>query len=402
MVPLKLVNKGFSLVEILVAIGLLGGLSALIMNLMSQSSKTSSKFQSDIEATTITAEIMGHLADPQVCSHASNLGGKNTTGLPGADLNIGLSSIRKKNGTFIYSTAGGPYGGGSLFIDSYRLQDTAGDDVITTAIPREVYLVINFKKKLINQTTGSTTFQRKIKISYLTTVGDTTRIIASCKATSTASDSVWTRGTGANINDIYYNDGNVGVGTTAPSAKLDVGGTIRPGAAVLGAVCTALGAQGYNSVTGAPIYCNGAVWTAVGVEGWSSTGAVGQTCNTLSYTALVTSPAITTDGVSLYQIQGLVNNWFLAPVFPLTPPSDNSVTFRIRRVGTPGGSFPLTIKGKYAGGSIGQIPAVIVWNTTPPAGTHTYVLEFICLLASPITGVGANGSVISIFGIKSL
>ena len=193
MVPLKLVNKGFSLVEILVAIGLLGGLSALIMNLMSQSSKTSSKFQSDIEATTITAEIMGHLADPQVCSHASNLGGKNTTGLPGADLNIGLSSIRKKNGTFIYSTAGGPYGGGSLFIDSYRLQDTAGDDVITTAIPREVYLVINFKKKLINQTTGSTTFQRKIKISYTTTLGDTTNIITSCKAVSTASDSIWTR-----------------------------------------------------------------------------------------------------------------------------------------------------------------------------------------------------------------
>ncbi len=75
--------------------------------------------------------------------------------------------------------------------------------------------------------------------------------------------------------------GNVGIGTSTPSGKLDVAGTIRPAAAVVGAACTPLGATGYVAATGVPIYCsNLAVWTAVG---GAAPGTAGSQCTTSQY-----------------------------------------------------------------------------------------------------------------------
>lgn len=80
---------------------------------------------------------------------------------------------------------------------------------------------------------------------------------------------------GGGLADTFFikrSTGNVGIGTTAPATKLDVAGGIRPIAATVGAVCSPIGSQAYNSATGEPLYCSGTVWTAV------STGiGVGQT-----------------------------------------------------------------------------------------------------------------------------
>lgn len=63
-------------------------------------------------------------------------------------------------------------------------------------------------------------------------------------------------------------NGNVGIGTAGPAAKLDVNGTIKSAAQTPDAACGPLGAQGYNSTTGAPLYCaNTGKWTAVGGGG---------------------------------------------------------------------------------------------------------------------------------------
>ena len=50
--------------------------------------------------------------------------------------------------------------------------------------------------------------------------------------------------------------GNVGIGTMAPGAMLDVAGGIRPFAAIPDTLCSPLGSQAYNSTTGAPLYCS--------------------------------------------------------------------------------------------------------------------------------------------------
>lgn len=61
--------------------------------------------------------------------------------------------------------------------------------------------------------------------------------------------------------------GSIGINTNNPATMLDVSGTIRPQAATLGAACSPLGAQSYNSSTGAPMYCNNShIWKSAGIS----------------------------------------------------------------------------------------------------------------------------------------
>lgn len=74
------------------------------------------------------------------------------------------------------------------------------------------------------------------------------------------------------------NNGNVGIGTWNPLAKLDVtgnieaSGTIKPGVVPITGICSPLGAQGFDSLTGAPAYCsNLGVWTSsAGGKAWTT------------------------------------------------------------------------------------------------------------------------------------
>jgi len=71
-------------------------------------------------------------------------------------------------------------------------------------------------------------------------------------------------------NDIYYNTGNVGIGMTAPGAKLDVAGAIKIGTQ---ATCNAAteGAIRYNSTEKKFEGCNGVSWELIGACDYSVT-----------------------------------------------------------------------------------------------------------------------------------
>lgn len=222
-------NRGFTLVEVMVAAAIAGGLALVIGTLTKQSNQASVKMQSDIDATAIANEVMGHLADPLVCQHANNLGGKSIASLPGTIASI-VTQIRKRDANNIYPTgtalAGPFYGSSNLAIKSYTLDDpTAGsaDGVNSAGSPRDMYLTIHFFKKQINQNAGNNAeIIRKIKIVFQTNASDTGTSIAFCKAVSTGYDGVWQRGTGGNVNDINYMGGNVGIGTATPTQLLSL------------------------------------------------------------------------------------------------------------------------------------------------------------------------------------
>lgn len=62
-------NKGFSLVEIMIAIGLLGGLSTALMNLNKQALTTSARSNVDFEINLISNRVMSLLSDQVSCTY---------------------------------------------------------------------------------------------------------------------------------------------------------------------------------------------------------------------------------------------------------------------------------------------------------------------------------------------
>lgn len=146
-------NLGLSLVEVMVIIGMLGGLSLIVIKI----TKHSTKFQFDSEIMLITNEINGILTDPNKClttfTNATQAASPSTPVLDAVPVNVlnptgiaGIPSIVRK-----YTLAGGPYGLG-VNIASYTLNLTATPDPLLT---------IYFQKKHI---LGEGTTPKTIKL----------------------------------------------------------------------------------------------------------------------------------------------------------------------------------------------------------------------------------------------
>ncbi|NOT78565.1 MAG: tail fiber domain-containing protein [Bacteriovoracaceae bacterium] len=192
-------NRGFSLVELMMILGALGGVSLLVMNLSKQTIKSSAKLQFDTDVTLTTNEINGILSDPAKC-----LATLQTTATP-ASINNGKY--------YITSSASAPaqgYGNSGLMITSYTLTGTAPDGVLT---------ILYQNKNILKGSSGAANISKKINLYIEGSPGAITK----CRASSTSTTDIWSHGTG---NDIFYL-GEVGIGTTSPGYKLDVTGDIK-------------------------------------------------------------------------------------------------------------------------------------------------------------------------------
>lgn len=202
---LKNRSKGFTLVEIMVAVAILGGMSVALLNLTKQSTKTVTKFQSDSDADYIWREIAGDLSDPTICT----------------PIFAGKSSVSDNTvttiGKFIAGTT--KYGTNNLMIDSFQVSNSGvpvGDQ------PTDTNLRIVFTNpNLLRKFAGDTTMKPRLIPLKITRTGTN---ITTCVSAMNNQNDLWTLH--ANNTDVFRATGRVGILTNAPRIALDVGGEI--------------------------------------------------------------------------------------------------------------------------------------------------------------------------------
>lgn len=247
----KLENKkGFGIIEVLVAVGLLAIVSLGFMAMFQNATKS----QRGIQAKDIQREVMGeissHLIDRNACFNS--FGGSNpAVPFTKAVIKDALNAAKYTTGTNHNSNL--------LQYTEFKVQDWVAD----AGFPNQGRANLNVTLTKLGDIIGAKLIQQKIGLRIKL---DGANNILECYSIGSSTDSLW-KPTPSNISNIYYDVGNVGIGTNNPGAKLDVAGGIRPGNANIGAACAPNpeGTFAYDMVAHKPVYCNNlGVWTASG------------------------------------------------------------------------------------------------------------------------------------------
>lgn len=256
-------NSGFGLIEVLITVGILGGLALVGMQLTKNQTKSTVKNTFDSEVQLINSEINEILSDPERC--LTTLGGKNAVD----EINC-TPSINGKFKSISGGATAEVYGNANVSIKKYDLAATT-----TEVAANESYLIINYQNKnILKGTSGAETIKKRIPLFVKV---DAANKITECRSLASKTTDIWTRGNNA---DIYYNGGSVGIGNSSPSSLLDVAGDIRPGNQTQAANCSSQneGALRYNSLKKTMEFCNGSMWSLMGLRMESGEGLVADTC----------------------------------------------------------------------------------------------------------------------------
>ena len=210
----KLNQKGMTLVETMVAAGLLGGLAVAGMTLFKTQNKAQQNVEQNYEMTATLSAIRGILSDLASCS--ATLGGRVPNG---ADVPSIIKVVNGVNSTAYTASTTARLPGTPLKLTRMRTNNVMPGITLGS---NETMLQLFFSRGENAQTT--TQVAKNVRINYTLSGAN----IQSCYAvTAGASDSLWQiEGTGP---DIYYPVGNVGINTSTPDLPLHVSGTVAGG-----------------------------------------------------------------------------------------------------------------------------------------------------------------------------
>ena len=202
--------RGVSLISVLVAMALLGVLLLGIISAMSLMNKSERGFRQGSEITLLVEEVHTLLRDREACKKTL----LNLDPDPGP---TNVPAIKNSANDNIF-LPGQAYGAGKVItLDTI----TVGNYEANTSIPTEgnAELHLNFSK---TGSLGPNTSKRKIRI--FARLDGTTGQIIYCQALG---DSELWKVSPANSTNIFYDTGNVEIGSVASPATLEVNDTIR-------------------------------------------------------------------------------------------------------------------------------------------------------------------------------
>jgi prepilin-type N-terminal cleavage/methylation domain-containing protein len=210
-------SKGFSLVEVMIVAGLIGGLALMVMKVQEQSAKTARTFQSQMEITQLLHEIRQVISSKENCRKTFlNLNAKNSS-----DEEIKYLAYKNQAGNWKskFKADNQTVYGDGIKIVRYLLNDSYSDVDIEE---NSTYLIVEFFRGKI---TSPPLVRKKIKLWVET---DKNFKLKNCRALSAGNLTL----------EIVEND---------PLQECDEEGKIR-----------------YNSKIKGMEFCDGAVWKGVG------------------------------------------------------------------------------------------------------------------------------------------
>ncbi|MBL7047732.1 MAG: tail fiber domain-containing protein [Candidatus Marinimicrobia bacterium] len=207
-------NRGISLIGVTVALGIMGGISVAVMRMSKQSSQSVAKLKLNTDVVFSINEINAILSDPVKCklTFDSDTPDSIVSRVAFDGTNYTVAS-RKYYKTFSTEGDGASgYGVSKFKINSYQLEGEGSD----------AFLTLNIEKKAsVHKTGGSTTFPRRLNM-YVERDGGA---ITMCRTLTDSYPDVWGRKNDSA--DIFYTDGNVGIGTNAPTVALEIIGDMK-------------------------------------------------------------------------------------------------------------------------------------------------------------------------------
>ncbi|WP_408098423.1 tail fiber domain-containing protein [Peredibacter sp. HCB2-198] len=213
-------QKGIGIVQILMALGILGGLALVIGRFSNEAGKVTTNVETNNDIVGVIQQIQAVLSDPESCS--TTFLGKRANN----SINVVQSLRVKHNGVFTNAfdtKSTNPtlsFGQQNLKILSYALSDA--DDEVDVPTLGTTHLLINFDRG----TKGSQAQSIAKKVSLRVNVNASGDIV-SCVAFSTSSSDLWKYS--LNNSDIFYSGGNVAINTSVSNANLTVRATTMPG-----------------------------------------------------------------------------------------------------------------------------------------------------------------------------
>lgn len=214
-------DSGFSLVEIVLAVGMMGAVSLGVMKLTNMQMDAAKSTKQNFERNLLMNDIRSLLGDAEVC--AKNFGPTSGTALNPKVANSVTNLVDQDgNSVFELETSGEIYGDGTLSIVEMTFGAAPGAEANNTLLHFQDYgstakfgratLLLKVKRE------KSKTKALKNFVVNITARLDASDKVTVCTASSIAGDGLWSQ----NAQGIHYADGNVGIGISDPDVELEI------------------------------------------------------------------------------------------------------------------------------------------------------------------------------------